>query len=206
MVVNRSFSIRLLCAAFAIRLAIAGAHVCIAGRSAADAEKVLQEMRAVAASATQRFTFLQCDTGTVQGCVDAARAYRASHDRLDILAFTVGILGTDDRVETADGVEREFQLSFFGRFCVFRELEDLMSASVRGSTTWKARVINIATAGACVGARGNMQRRGTGRQRERGEVLPRVCRGLPAACTWHGNSASCRIVNLDHELLPCGVV
>ena len=134
-------------AAMAVQMASTGAHVCIMGRDEAEAARVLRLMRAVSPEdAAARHAFIHADLMTVAGAKAAVAEFQRSHARLDVLVFTVGILGNDMRQETKEGVEREFQCNFFARFVMLRALAPLLVATT-ALGPHRARVLNVASAG-----------------------------------------------------------
>lgn len=112
-------------------LAAMGARVTLAVRDEAKG-------RAVAATMPGEVEVLRLDLADLASVRGFARAFRAAHDRLDVLVNNAG-LHTAQRVVTKDGHELTFQTNHLGPFLLTLELLDLLKASA------PARVVNVAS-------------------------------------------------------------
>jgi retinol dehydrogenase-13 len=123
----------------AIALAQKGARVVFTSRDAARGAAALAEIRA--ASGSDQVEVLALDLGSLASVREAAAAFRARHDRLDLLVNNAGIAIFGRRRETADGFERMFGVNHLGHFLLTNLLRDLLAKSA------PARVVNVASDG-----------------------------------------------------------
>lgn len=122
--------------AAALDLARRGAELVLVGRSAEKTERVIQELRA--ASGNPAVTSIVADLSLVSGARAAVAAFRARHDRLDVLVNNAGAVFMDHAL-TAEGFERTFALNHLSYFVVTTSLLDLLGA------TPGSRVVNTAS-------------------------------------------------------------
>jgi NAD(P)-dependent dehydrogenase (short-subunit alcohol dehydrogenase family) len=117
-------------------LAGRGATVILNGRSrdrcAAVARRLQEE------TGNPSIDLLPGDLSTGNGVRAVAEAFRAQHDRLDVLINNVGAIFWK-RDETADGVERTFALNHLSYFHLTTLLLDRLEASA------PSRVVNVAS-------------------------------------------------------------
>jgi len=111
-------------AGLALALARHGAEVVISGRT--DSDNVLAQLKA--SNPKGEHGFLAADMTTTAQVTNFAQQFARSHDRLDYLILTVGILATAQREETSDGLEKDFAVSTWSRFVVIKELRALLRA------------------------------------------------------------------------------
>jgi NAD(P)-dependent dehydrogenase (short-subunit alcohol dehydrogenase family) len=105
-----------------ISLAKRGSNVVISGR--ADSNNVLAELKKEGPQGNHGF--IQGDCGLVKGASDVAKEYMKTHDRLDILVLALGIFSQKQRVETADGLEEDFAVSYFSRWVILHEMKEYL--------------------------------------------------------------------------------
>lgn len=124
----------------ALALAKMGADVTIVGRSAARADETAAAIRAAAPGA--QVDILLADLSVMKQVRDLAAAYRATHERLDMLINNAGAY-FDARQVSADGFEMTFALNHLSYFVLTDELLDLLIAS--GAPGAAARIINVSS-------------------------------------------------------------
>ncbi|WP_343718521.1 SDR family NAD(P)-dependent oxidoreductase [Inquilinus sp.] len=121
------------------RLAAAGAHVLLHGRSQERGRAVLEAIRAEGGSAE----FLPADLSSLAEVRRLAEAVLARRDRLDVLINNAGIgTGPSPRREaSADGHELRFAVNYLAGFLLTR----LLLPALRRAAP--ARIVNVASAG-----------------------------------------------------------
>lgn len=127
--------------AVAKRLAAAGAHVLVHGRSRERGEKLVQEIRAAGKGAA---TFYQADFASLAEVRALAQAILQDHDRIHVLVNNAG-LGSgpnmNERAVSADGHELRFAVNHLAGFLLtYRLLPALEKAA-------PARVVNVSSLG-----------------------------------------------------------
>lgn len=100
-----------------------GATVGIVGRNKEKTERVAEELRAQ--SGSDALEVYLGDMSLIAGIRGVASAFKAKHDRLDVLVNNAGGVFTDFQL-TADGIERTFALNHLGYFLLTVELLDLL--------------------------------------------------------------------------------
>lgn len=132
--------------AAAIAIARAGATLVLVGRNPEKTARVVAEVGAASGNPSVRS--ILADLSTRAGVRAAAAAFRAQHDRLDVLINNAGGLFLDHAL-TEDGLERTFALNHLSYFLLTVSLLDLLRA------TPGARVVNTSS-GAHQGGRLNL--------------------------------------------------
>lgn len=122
--------------AVATQLVAHGAHVVLAARDVAGAERVAAELNVAGTGGPT--SVMQLDTADARSIRAFAREYVGTHGALDVLVNNAGVL-SPDRGTSADGVELTFATNVVGYFHVTLELLDALRAA-RSS-----RVVNVAS-------------------------------------------------------------
>ncbi|MGY1832021.1 SDR family NAD(P)-dependent oxidoreductase [Geodermatophilus sp. SYSU D01180] len=122
--------------ATATGLARESAAVVLLVRSAERGERALGDVGAAVPGA--RLEVLVCDLAVQASIREAARRFRAGHDRLDVLVNAAGVFVKERRL-TPDGVELTFATNHLAYFLLTRELLPLLRAGA------PARVVNVAS-------------------------------------------------------------
>ena len=103
-----------------------GAVLVLVGRSREKGERVVQEIRA--RSGNEHVELLLGDMSRMADVRAVAEAFRARHDRLDVLVNNAGALFMDYQT-SADGLEMTFALNHMAGFVLTRALLDLLRAT-----------------------------------------------------------------------------
>lgn len=119
-----------------IGLARAGARVVMVCRNMEKGEAARKEI--VEASGNDDVDLMQCDMASFASIRAFTDAYKAKHDRLDMLVNNAGMM-FPDRAMTEDGFERTFAVNHLAYFLVTNRLRDILEASS------PARVVNVAS-------------------------------------------------------------
>lgn len=109
--------------AAALELAKAGASLVLTARSREKGERVVAELKA--ASGNQDIGLLLGDLSSMAEVAAVAAAFRAGHDRLDLLVNNAGAFFFE-RLESADGLEMTFALNHMSYFLLTNLLLDLL--------------------------------------------------------------------------------
>jgi retinol dehydrogenase 12 len=123
--------------AAALDFARRGATLVLVGRNKEKSERVVAELKA--ASGNDRVDLLLGDMSALADVRAVADAFRAKHDRLDVLVNNAGALFNDYKL-SADGFEMTFALNHLGYFLLTTRLLDLLQK------TPGARVVSTASA------------------------------------------------------------
>ena len=124
-------------AAVARGLAAVGMRVVIACRDEERGETARAAV--VAATGNEDVELLIVDLASQASIRDAARRFRETHDRLDVLVNNAGTV-PDARKETVDGIELTFATNVLAYHLLTEELLPLLRANEEG-----ARVVNVAS-------------------------------------------------------------
>ncbi len=120
-------------------LALQGADVVLACRSAQRGEDALQRLLAEVPSATASLELLDLsDLGSIEAF---ATRYRDAHDRLDLLILNAGVMVPPES-KTAQGFELQFGVNHLGHFALTGHLLPLIR------TTAEARVVVVSSVAA----------------------------------------------------------
>jgi retinol dehydrogenase 12 len=109
--------------AAAVDFAKRGATLVLVGRNKEKSERVVAEVKA--ASGNEKVEILLGDMSLLADVRSVADAFRAEHDRLDVLVNNAGALFNDYKL-TADGIEMTFALNHVGYFVLTTRLLDLL--------------------------------------------------------------------------------
>lgn len=120
----------------ALHLGAKGAHVVLACRSVEKSQAALAQLREKAPGAT--FELVALDLGDLASVRASADAFKANHQRLDILCLNAGV-ALPPFGRTKDGFESQFGTNFLGHFAYTGHLLDVVKA------TPGARVVHVAS-------------------------------------------------------------
>lgn len=119
-----------------IGLARAGARVVMVCRNLDKGEAARKEI--IEASGNDDVDLMRCDMASFASIREFAGAYKAKHDRLDVLVNNAGMM-FPTRDLTGDGHERTLAVNHLAYFLVTNLLRDVLEASA------PARVVNVAS-------------------------------------------------------------
>ena len=122
----------------AVKIARAGAEVVLVARDPERTAAAADEVRRRSGSA--KVSFLLCDFGSQRQVRALGAAFRAGHDRLDLLVNNAGLV-SDKLALGEDGVELTFAVNHLGYFLLTTLLLDLIRASA------PARIVNVSSVG-----------------------------------------------------------
>ncbi|MGH9083504.1 MAG: oxidoreductase [Acidimicrobiales bacterium] len=121
----------------ALELAVHGAHVVLACRDQAKAQRAADRIVGIAPDASVEV--VRCDLASQDSVRAAAADVRRRHDRLDLLVNNAGVMASPFAV-TEDGFEAQFATDHLGPFALTGLLLDLLV------TTMGARVVTVSSA------------------------------------------------------------
>ncbi len=119
-----------------VKLAGMGAEVVMVARDPNKGEAALAEVKR--RSGSDKVSLMLCDFSSQRSIRAFAEAFRAKHQRLDVLVNNAGSVN-DKRVLTEDGIEQTFAVNHLGYFLLTNLLLDLLQQSA------PARVVNVAS-------------------------------------------------------------
>jgi NAD(P)-dependent dehydrogenase (short-subunit alcohol dehydrogenase family) len=111
-----------------LHLASRGAHVVLACRSQHRAQAAVAELKSAVPNGS--FEILPLDLASFVSVRDAAAAFRAKHERLDILCNNAGI-ALVPMARTADGFESHLAANYLGHFALTGLLFDRLATGAR---------------------------------------------------------------------------
>jgi len=120
----------------AAELGRAGAHVVLACRNPEKAEAALIRLRTNAPEAS--FDFLRLDLADLDSVTAFAEAFKAKHDRLDLLINNAGVM-VPPYGKTAQGFEMQLGINHLGHFALTGHLMALLLA------TANSRVVSVSS-------------------------------------------------------------
>jgi len=112
----------------AYQLALHGARVVMACRSAKRANAAIEELRARPGGDGLALEFLALDLSSLASVKAFVAKFRSSYDRLDVLLNNAGVMAMPFRL-SADGHEMQFAVNHLGHFLLTTELLDMLEAS-----------------------------------------------------------------------------
>ena len=118
-------------------LAVAGATVVVAARSAAKGQGAIDAIRKDAPEAT--LEYLELDLADLVSVERAATSFNERHGRLDLLINNAGVMMPPTREETASGFELQFGTNHLGHFALTLRLLP------RLAQTPHSRVVNVSS-------------------------------------------------------------
>jgi NAD(P)-dependent dehydrogenase (short-subunit alcohol dehydrogenase family) len=118
-------------------LAGKGATVVVASRSGEKGNRAVDDIRSKTPEA--KIEFMQLDLANLTSVRGFAQAFKARHDRLDLLINNAGVMMPQMREETEDGFELQFGTNHLGHFALTLLLIDRLIA------TEDSRVVNVAS-------------------------------------------------------------
>lgn len=121
--------------ATASELASKGAKVTMVCRDRTRGEEALRDVRSKSGGDVD---LMLCDFASLDSIRSFAAAFKASHDRLDVLVNNAGTINGERR-KTADGFEMTFGVNHLGYFLLTNLLLDLLQKSA------PARIVNVAS-------------------------------------------------------------
>src|SRR5262245_48277200 len=122
----------------AIELARRGARIAMVGRNPARSEAAAREVRDRSGSAD--VSLYICDFASQSAVRQVADAFRARHDRLDVLVNNAGGVNRT-RSTTVDGIETTFAVNHLAGFLLTNLLLDLVVRSA------PARIVTVSSVG-----------------------------------------------------------
>jgi retinol dehydrogenase-12 len=122
--------------ATAVGLAREGYTVALLVRNAQRGEQAVGDVRAQVPDAA--LEVVECDLASQASIRDAARRFRETHDRLDVLVNAAGVF-VKEKTITPDGVELTFATNYLAYFLLTQELLPLLRTSA------PARIVNVAS-------------------------------------------------------------
>lgn len=121
-----------------VALARLGARIVMVGRDPGKTEAAKADV--MARSGSREVSHFLCDFSSQAAIRDFAKAFLASHDRLDVLVNNAGGVNKKRRL-TVDGIESTFATNHLGYFLLTNLLMDLLVRSA------PARVVTVASKG-----------------------------------------------------------
>jgi len=121
----------------AVKIAGMGAEVVLVARDSAKGDRALAEV--ARRSGSRRVSWLRCDLSSLDEVRTLADAFRARHQRLDVLVNNAGTV-SPRRQTTGDGFEQTFAVNHLAHFLLTNLLIDLLVKSA------PSRVVNVTSA------------------------------------------------------------
>ena len=122
----------------ALDLAKLGAHVAMVGRDPARSEAAAREV--TTRTGSKDVSLFLCDFASQAAVRQLADAFRARHDRLDVLVNNAGGVNKT-RTTTVDGIETTFAVNHLASFLLTNLLLDLLKQRQ------EARIVTVASVG-----------------------------------------------------------
>ena len=134
-------------------LAVAGAHVVMAGRDEAKTAAAMASIRGEHPEAS--LSSVVVDLGSLASVADAATTVGTAHPKIELLINNAGVMACPLSY-TSDGFETQFGTNHLGHFLFTNLLaESLLAAGTSGGTSGGvaagARVVNLSSAGHTMG-------------------------------------------------------
>jgi retinol dehydrogenase 14 len=128
----------------AIALAGRGARVVMVGRDPTRTDAAMAEVLRRSGAKAEDVSSLLCDLSSQASVRSLAEAFRARHDRLDVLVNNAGGVNKR-RLVTVDGIEMTLAVNHLAPFLLTNLLLDLIVKSAR--TSAPARIVTVSSIG-----------------------------------------------------------
>ncbi|KAJ7339968.1 NAD(P)-binding protein [Mycena albidolilacea] len=120
------------------------AHIVIVGRNRAAASAIIASFpKPTVRGVTHEF--VECDISLMKNVQRTAGELRARFPKVNFLALTAGVLTTDGRNETEEGIDRKLAIHYYGRWRFVRDL--IPSLEVAHKAGEDAKVMSVLGAG-----------------------------------------------------------
>ncbi|WP_343631790.1 SDR family oxidoreductase [Fluviicola sp.] len=123
--------------AAAMELAKKQFTVIIHGRNKAKTQQVCEEIRMI--TGNSKVDYLVADLFLIAETKQLIREFKEKYERLDVLINNAGGLMSNERENTAEGIEKTIAVNLFAPFLLMNGLSNLLKASP------EARIINVSS-------------------------------------------------------------
>ncbi|KAI8817424.1 FabG domain-containing protein [Fimicolochytrium jonesii] len=130
--------------ATAIKLASLQASVTIAGRNATAGSEIVAQLSSL--NPTGAHEFHRVDMTSLKDIRRFATEFRNRHNTLHGTVISAGFMSMSGRTESEDGIDKKFQVHYYGRVALIRELLPLVKRTARGGEE-DVRVMSVLAAG-----------------------------------------------------------
>ncbi|RAH53570.1 short-chain dehydrogenases/reductase [Aspergillus piperis CBS 112811] len=118
-------------------------HIYLIGRNEAQALEIISELRAVNQSAT--VDFIKSDISLLKNVDTTCREIAQKESKVNLLFLSAGILTTQGRTETPEGLDRKLSLHYYARMRFADNLLPLLNQAA--SSDRLARVVSVFSPG-----------------------------------------------------------
>ncbi|GLB02736.1 hypothetical protein AtubIFM57258_006200 [Aspergillus tubingensis] len=118
-------------------------HIYLIGRNEAQASEIISELRAVNQSAT--VDFIKSDISLLKNVDTTCREIAQKESKVNLLFLSAGILTTQGRTETTEGLDRKLSLHYYARMRFADNLLPLLNQAA--SSDRLARVVSVFSPG-----------------------------------------------------------
>ncbi|PWY74135.1 short-chain dehydrogenases/reductase [Aspergillus eucalypticola CBS 122712] len=118
-------------------------HIYLIGRNEAQASEIISELRAVNQSAT--VDFIKSDVSLLKNVDTTCREIAQKESKVNLLFLSAGILTTQGRTETTEGLDRKLSLHYYARMRFADNLLPLLNQAA--SSDRLARVVSVFSPG-----------------------------------------------------------
>lgn len=117
-------------------------HVYLIGRNAAEASKIVEELRAI--NSSSQVSFIQKDLSLLKNVDQACNEIKAKEKNVNLLFMTCGYLTLKGRDETAEGLDRKFAVHYYARMRFIQQLLPLLNnAASQSPSSALSRVVSV---------------------------------------------------------------
>jgi len=131
------------------RLTNGNAHIVIVGRSQQAADEIIARIPKPPTSSsltTWTHEFVKCDATLMKNVRKASEIILQRHGKINYLVQSQGIMTTDGRTETEEGIDKKFALHYYSRW---KFIEELLPALRRANEDGEdAKVLSVLGPGA----------------------------------------------------------
>ncbi|KAJ6496244.1 NAD(P)-binding protein [Mycena sanguinolenta] len=120
------------------------AHIVLVGRNRAAAEAIIQTFpKPTLPGATHEF--IECDITLMKNVHRVAGELQARIPKINFLVLSTGVMTTNGRNETEEGIDRKLAVHYYGRWRFIRDLVPAMESAHQAGED--AKVISVMSAG-----------------------------------------------------------
>ncbi|GKZ73294.1 hypothetical protein AnigIFM50267_009977 [Aspergillus niger] len=118
-------------------------HIYLIGRNEAQASEIISELRTVNQSAT--VDFIKSDISLLKNVDTTCREIAQKESKVNLLFLSPGILTTQGRTETSEGIDRKLSLHYYARMRFAENLLPLLNQAASSGSL--ARVVSVMSPG-----------------------------------------------------------
>jgi NAD(P)-dependent dehydrogenase (short-subunit alcohol dehydrogenase family) len=121
------------------------AHIVIIGRNRAAADSIISQFPKPVDGSQISHEFVQCDVTALKNVHSVTQSLVERYPKINFLVMSTGVMTTNGREETEDGIDRKLAVHYYSRF---KFINDLLPSLKRAKEAGEdAKVLSVFSAG-----------------------------------------------------------